>query len=83
MAPAVAFTNGFRIDMYFPPAEHGPAHVHVWKSGTEAIVMLDDAATVRGQTEMRTADIAFARRLVRDNRDRLLQRWRELHHDGA
>jgi Domain of unknown function (DUF4160) len=69
--------------MYFPPAEHGPPHVHVWKAGTEVIVMPDDVATPRGQTAMRTTDIAIARRLVRDNRDRLLQRWRDLHHDGT
>jgi hypothetical protein len=77
MTPAVAYVNGFRIDMYFPPSEHGPPHVHVWKTGTEVIVMLDDVASVRDRTTMRQANIAFARTLVRDNRERLLQRWRE------
>lgn len=39
--PTVIQRDGFRVVIFLPPREHGPAHVHVCKAGTEVVITLD------------------------------------------
>lgn len=74
----VLWYRGFRVMIHLPPREHGPAHVHVWKDGQEAVIELQPMR-FRIPVHMRTADMVIAMELVRDNLELLLEEWRERH----
>jgi len=76
--PTVIQRDGFRVVIFLPPREHGPAHVHVCKAGTEVIITLDPIG-VRVVERMRPADVVQAVALVEDNRAHLLKEWRKRH----
>lgn len=72
----------FRVVIFLPPREHGPPHVHVRNAGGE--VVIDLAALGRPQTirevgGMRTNDVVAAFRIVEEQTEYLLRRWREYH----
>ena len=80
--PEVHRETGFVFMIYSPPREHGPAHVHVHKSGTVAVLCLGDERTpvfplrVSG---MSRRDVVKAVRMAQANRERLLAEWENLH----
>lgn len=71
--------GGFRVVIYLD--DHEPAHVHVLGDGEAKI----DLGVVTGEPILlwsvgfSNADLRRAYRLVRDNRDLLIARWREFH----
>lgn len=75
--------RGLRVAIY--ANDHHPPHVHVIAPGTEARIALGDE---RHQPWLMTneglsrRDLARALIEVNDNRDLLLQRWREIHGDA-
>lgn len=76
--PTVIQRDGFRVVIFLPPREHGPAHVHVCKAGTEVVITLDPIG-IRVVERMRPADVVQAVALVEDNRAHLLKEWRKRH----
>ncbi len=76
--PTVIQRDGFRVVIFLPPREHGPAHVHVRKAGTEVVITLDPIG-IRVVERMRPADVVQAVALVEDNRAHLLKEWRKRH----
>lgn len=76
--PTVMTLDGFIIKIYFPPREHGPAHVHVFRGGDEVIIELAPVA-IRENYGMRTAQIVKAVRIVEDNLEMLQEEWRKIH----
>ena len=80
--PTVLNVDGFQVRILVPPREHGPAHVHVRKTGTVVVINVRDGdqplgiRTVRG---MRAADVVAAFRLVETNVEMLLEQWRKYH----
>lgn len=76
--PTVLHCEGFRITILLPPREHGPAHVHVCKAGTEAVITLDPVS-VRSVERMRSRDVLRAVELVEEHRTRFLVEWRKWH----
>jgi len=76
--PTVIQRDGFRVVIFLPPREHGPAHVHVRKAGAEVVITLDPIG-VRVVERMRPADVVQAVALVEDNRAHLLKEWRKRH----
>lgn len=58
--------------------DHAPAHVHAWKAGKSVIINLDPVG-VRTNKGMNDADVVRAVRIVLDNREKILQVWRETH----
>ncbi len=72
-------SGGLRVVIYLD--DHEPAHVHVLGDGEAKI----DLGVDTGEPElvwsvgMTHADVRRAWRIVRDNRDLLIARWRELH----
>lgn len=74
--------GGFRIAVY--RNDHEPAHVHVIKDG-EVIVNLvgaDGRPEVREAAGATKADVRKALRIVIEQREYLLGKWREIR-DGA
>ncbi|MHB1096100.1 MAG: DUF4160 domain-containing protein [Gemmatimonadaceae bacterium] len=76
--PTVLRREGFRITILLPPREHGPAHVHVSRAGSEVVITLNPV-TVRSVDRMRTTDILRAVALVEEHQALLLTAWRKWH----
>ncbi|MFN4770438.1 DUF4160 domain-containing protein [Gemmatimonas sp.] len=81
--PTVLRHHGFRIVIYVPPREHGPAHVHVFRTaGEELVIWLGDASTgpsIGDAVGMRDADAVKAFRVVEAHHAFLLACWRAYH----
>ncbi len=61
--------------------DHAPAHVHVFADG-QAKINLVGASGVPELVwahDMRRGDVRRAMRVVTDNREAFLQRWRDIH----
>jgi hypothetical protein len=74
--PTALQANGFTIKILYN--DHAPAHVHVYKSGTEAVITLDPVILLR-VWRMKRMDAAAAVRIVKDNIGMLLKAWRDIH----
>ncbi len=77
--PTIILQNGFRIAIYLN--DHAPQHVHAFKSG-ETVINLGDEQTkpyIRENRGMSKQDERLALKLVAENQENLLKRWRELN----
>lgn len=82
--PRVHEVDGFKVYIYLPPGEHGPAHVHVLKAGGEVVVQIGTGVALepyRVFGPMRDADALRAVRIVEAVEDYLLEEWRRHHGD--
>ena len=82
LVPTILVIGGFKVRIRLAPREHGPAHVHVWKAGTQVIISLGDsekAPAVRDVHGMIQSDVTRALGIVAEYQEVLLQRWREHH----
>ena len=76
--PRVIEQDGFRVMIYNPPREHGPAHVHVFHAGHELIVELGPPVAIReGWMPRKRATAALM--IIADNLDFLFTRWETIH----
>ena len=80
--PTVLRRDGFRFLIYQGDAEHGPAHVHAVKAGTEVVILLAPVA-VREVKGMARADIRAAVRIVEDYNAELLAAWERIMSDST
>jgi hypothetical protein len=72
--------RGFRVIIW--PNDHRPAHVHVENGEAEAVFYLGDDRTMpslRENRRMRRKDLVRALKIVCEQQDLLLQKWREIH----
>jgi hypothetical protein len=69
--------RGFRVMIYLN--DHKPPHVHVWKAGHEARVLLDPVEL--WDSDLPPSENRQAVAIVEANRDTLLARWQEIHGD--
>jgi uncharacterized protein DUF4160 len=80
--PTILSIDGFAISIRLPPREHGPPHVHVWKSGARVVISLGDAherPAVRAIRNMNKLDVAKAYRIVESHQALLLFSWKVFH----
>lgn len=78
--PTVHRQEGYRFVVY--PNDHRPPHVHVFKAGGEAIVLIgddDDAPSIRERKGMSDHDAIRAVLIVEERQAQLLQAWRSIH----
>jgi hypothetical protein len=81
--PTIFSFRGLRVVIYVN--DHHPPHVHVIGPRREAKIALGDE---RGHPWLITNDglsrrqVAIALLKIRDSRDLLIQRWREIHGDA-
>ncbi|MFL5386748.1 MAG: DUF4160 domain-containing protein [Longimicrobiaceae bacterium] len=68
--------DGFQVHIW--PNDHPPAHVHVYRAEGLAIVNLLTMG-IRAAYELKPAELRHAVAIVEANRDRFLQKWREIH----
>lgn len=77
--PTLLRLNGFQFVIY--PNDHEPPHVHIFRAGTELIIILGvdgDEPVIREVFSMRNRDIASAFAITRENNDDFLARWEEV-----
>jgi hypothetical protein len=67
--------DGFIVKIYFN--DHAPAHVHVFKSGTESVIALEPVILLR-VWRMTQVDVSNAMRMVKENRNLLPRAWQEI-----
>jgi hypothetical protein len=82
--PRVHETDGFKVYVYLPPSEHGPAHVHVLKAGGEVVVQIGTGAPLepyRVFGTIKDAEVVRAVRIVEAVEEYLLDEWRRHHGD--
>ena len=73
--PTVFIQNGYRVSFYsYDLAER--MHVHIFKSGHECKVWLDDL-TVAFNRGFRAHDVAEIRQMVMERRAEIVERWLE------
>ena len=77
--PTVLRVKGFRVMIYLPPAEHGPAHVHVMNAAGKAKIELAPIRVVKVWRRMTDAEVRAAAGIVEDNVDYLSSEWRRIH----
>jgi hypothetical protein len=70
--------DGFSLRVF--TFDHGPAHVHVFRYGSELRVYLDsNRAPERVSGRLTASDERRAIRLVAEHREKLLSFWRRYH----
>lgn len=74
--PTVLRQDGFEFVIY--TNDHEPMNVHAYKGNGEAKIELSPVAVV-GVWEMKKSDARKAKRIVAENQDYLIQKWREIH----
>jgi hypothetical protein len=72
----IIHSGEFRVMIF--PNDHAPPHVHVFKAGTEAVIELQPLS-IRDNYRMSRVDLRRAVELVADNREVLIQAWRDIH----
>lgn len=70
----------WKIKVYAPPREHGPAHVHVIAKGEKAEVKISliDLEII-GTTNFTKKTVKGIIKYIYDNYDYLIKCWEELH----
>jgi hypothetical protein len=89
--PTIVVEGAFRVRVLHPPREHGPAHVHVVKSGKsdgEVLINLGqpekkgdpwESVSIREVHKMRASDVVQAVRVVEAHLDHCRSEWRRIH----
>lgn len=78
--PTVLRQEGFAVDIY--THDHGPAHVHVWKAGTEVVIDLGQGAekpSIREINRMKKLAVRKAYSIVEQHLVYLREKWKEYH----
>jgi hypothetical protein len=79
--PKVLEKDGFRVVIY--PNDHPPSRVHVWKGEGEVRIQLGSAniapSLMSVEGKISSKDIGKALDLVKDHKEALLKKWREIH----
>jgi Domain of unknown function (DUF4160) len=70
------YVNGFQIRVI--PGDHNPAHVHVEKSGGEAVFIIKGSVVMlREQRGMKAAELRHAAQAAASVYERLQALWKE------
>ena len=73
--PVIFEKDGYKF--FFYSNEHEPVHVHVRHGGGEAVFEVENGAELRGSQNMKMIELRKALKLVRENRDLILEKWYE------
>lgn len=80
--PTVLRVGGFEVMIFLPGREHGPAHVHVYKRGTEVSILLntgEEEVAIRKVIRMSQRDAWRAVEIVTEHVEFLRDQWRKYH----
>jgi len=69
--------NGFCLMIY--TRDHEPMHVHVWYQGNEAVIRFETEIILLEEHDFNRQQIRRAVAIVRQNREFLIDKWREIY----
>ena len=75
--PTIFEKDGYKF--FFYSNEHDPVHVHVRHGGGEAVFEVETHVEFRESQNMKMLELRKALKLVRENRDLILEKWYEYH----
>ena len=75
--PTVLRQGGFRLMIY--TSDHEPMHVHVWYQGNEAVIRFETEIVLLEERGFDRQQIRRAIAIVRQNREFLMKKWREIY----
>ena len=75
--PTVLRQNGFSLMIY--TRDHEPMHIHVWYQGNEAVIRFETEITLLEEHGFNRQQIRRAVAIVRQNREFLIDKWREIY----
>jgi hypothetical protein len=75
--PTVLRQNGFSLMIY--TRDHEPMHVHVWYQGNEAVIRFETEIILLEEYGFNRQQIKRAMAIVRQNREFLIAKWREIY----
>ena len=78
--PTVLKVDGFRVMIYTD--DHEPAHVHVFKAGCQAVVLLhcpDGPPTLRQNEGFKDRELRSIYNIIQRNIRLLCAAWEEIH----
>lgn len=67
------------ISFIFNINDHLPIHVHVWKGGSEAKVILVPEILIQDNYGFKTRELRDVIRIIIDNYEFILEKWHETH----
>jgi hypothetical protein len=73
--PTILVQNGFQFKFY-SNENHEPPHVHVIKGKAEAKWWLDPQLEEEFSTGFKVQELRMIRQLLKENRDALLEAWK-------
>ena len=75
--PTVLRQSGFSLMIY--TRDHEPMHVHVWHQGNEAVIRFETEIILLEEHGFNRQQIRRAVAIVRQNREFLIDKWREIY----
>lgn len=76
----IAENGHWKIKVYAPPREHGPAHVHVLSKSDRSEVKISlESYEVLGKTRFTRKSIKKILKFIDDNYNQLMDAWEALH----
>ena len=73
--PTVFTKNGFRF--FFYSNEHRPIHIHVRKSGGEAVFNVEGEVVLRESVGLKTQELKDAEDLAVEHQQLIIRMWHE------
>lgn len=75
--PTILRQSGFSLMIY--TKDHEPMHVHAWYQGNEAIIEFENEVSLRENNGLNRPQTRRAMRIVAQNRELLIEKWREIY----
>jgi len=75
--PTVLRQSGFSLMIY--TRDHKPMHVHIWYQGNEAVIRFETEIILLEAQGFNRREIRRALAIVRQNREFLIEKWREIY----
>ena len=73
--PTVFTKDGYRF--FFYSNDHRPIHIHVRKSGGEAVFNVETEVELRESVGLKVRELRRAEQLAREHRDVIVRKWHE------
>ena len=71
--PKVLQVNGYKFYIYID--DHLPIHVHVWKGGAEAKIVLEPEISIQSNYGFKSQQLRQVISIISDNYNFIIEKW--------
>jgi hypothetical protein len=75
--PKILEVNGYKFYLYTD--DHLPVHVHVWKGGSEAKIVLVPGIMIKDNYGFKSQELKQIIDVVDEYYDFIIEKWHEIH----